>query len=33
MLTRSLADYGGPLNNYASVVDQTTDEDARYRNR
>jgi hypothetical protein len=33
MLIRSLDDYGGALANYASVVDPTTDEDAKFRNR
>jgi hypothetical protein len=29
----SLAELGGALTNYSSVVDPTTDEDAKYRNR
>lgn len=33
MLVRSLDDYGGALADYASVVDPTTDEGARFRNR
>lgn len=29
----SLASYGGAMSNYSAVVDPTTDEDAKYRNR
>jgi hypothetical protein len=31
--TSSLDDFGGPMSNYSAVVDPTTDEDAKYRNR
>jgi hypothetical protein len=30
--TDALTDYGGPLNNYAPIVDASTDEDAGWRN-
>lgn len=30
---RRLDDYGGPMANYADVVDPNTDEDAKFRNR
>ena len=33
MLTSSLDDYGGPIADYAAVVDPTTEEAARFRNR